>query len=124
MATSPLPSQSPHGGERSIWLHHPCLLTVPMVGRDQYGYITPAFLAFPWWGEINMAMRQRIRGSHTPPCHTCMVITTQFSVLPCCRAAQTSSVPLQVAADCALVLAICTFASARTHHPPTVPVSL
>ena len=40
------------------------------------------------------AMRQRIMGSHTPPCHRRMVITTQFSVLPCCTAAQTSSVPL------------------------------
>ena len=60
-------------------------------------------------------MRQRILGSHTPPCHRRMVITTQFSVLPCCTAAQTSSVPLQVAADCALALAVCTFGSARTH---------
>ena len=42
-------------------------------------------------------MRQRILGSHTPPCHKRMVITTQFNVLPCCTAAQTSSVPLQVA---------------------------
>ena len=32
-----------NGGERSIWLHNPCLLRAPMVGRDQYGYITPAF---------------------------------------------------------------------------------
>ena len=45
-------------------------------------------------------MRQRILGSHTPPCHRRMVITTQFSVLPCCTAAQTSSVSLQVAFDC------------------------
>ena len=35
-------------------LHHPCLLGVPMVGRNQYGYITPAFLGSPWWGEINL----------------------------------------------------------------------
>ena len=28
------------------------------------------------------AMRQRILGSHTPPCHRRMVITTQFNVLP------------------------------------------
>ena len=40
-------------------------------------------------------MRQRILGSHTPPCHRRMVITTQFNVLPCCNAAQTSSVPLR-----------------------------
>ena len=37
-----------------------------------------------------------------------------------CSAHQTSS----VAFDCALALAICTPGSARTHHPPTVPVSL
>ena len=37
------------------------------------------------------AMRQRILGSHMPPCHRRMVITTQFNVLPCCTAAQTSS---------------------------------
>ena len=42
-------------------------------------------------------LRQRILVSHTPLCHRRMVITTQFSVLPCCTAAQTSSVPLQVA---------------------------
>ena len=27
----------------------------PMVGRDQYGYITPTFSGSPWRGEINMA---------------------------------------------------------------------
>ena len=70
------------------------------------------------------AMRQRILGSHTPPSHKRMVITTQFSVLPCCTAAQTSSVPLQVAFDGALALAISTSGSTHTHHPPTVPVSL
>ena len=69
-------------------------------------------------------MRQRILGSQTPPCHRRMVITTQFSVLPCCTAAQTSSVPIQVALDCALALAICTSGSARTHHPPSLPPSL
>ena len=26
-----------------------------MVGTNQYGYITPAFLGSPWWGGINMA---------------------------------------------------------------------
>ena len=40
---------------QSIWLHHPCLLGVPIVGRVQYGYITPAFSGSPKWGEINMA---------------------------------------------------------------------
>ena len=46
--------RGPHGGEKSIWLHHLCLLRVLMVGRDQYGYITPDFFGFPWWGEINL----------------------------------------------------------------------
>ena len=36
VATSPLPSRGPHGGEKSIWLHH------------------PAFSGAPWWGEINL----------------------------------------------------------------------
>ena len=31
-------------------------------------------------GLTGGAMRQRILGSHTPPCHRRMVITTQFSV--------------------------------------------
>ena len=41
-----------------------------------------------------------------------------------CTAAQTSSVPHQVVADCALALILWTLRSARTHHPPTVPASL
>ena len=45
----------PHGGETSIRLHHPYLLRVPMVGRNQYGYMTPTFSGSPWWGDINMA---------------------------------------------------------------------
>ena len=40
-------SQVPHSGEKSIWLQHPCLLGVPTVGRNQYGYITPAFSGSP-----------------------------------------------------------------------------
>ena len=47
MATSPMPSWGPHSGESSIWLHHPCLFAVPIVGRNQYGYITPAFSGSP-----------------------------------------------------------------------------
>ena len=35
-------------------LHHPFLLGVSMVGRNQYGYINPTFLGSPWWGEINL----------------------------------------------------------------------
>ena len=30
--------------------------------------------------EVSMAMRQRILGSHTPPCHRRMVITTLSSM--------------------------------------------
>ena len=54
MGTSPLPSQGPHSGERSICVHHPCLLRVPMVGKHQYGYITLAFSGSPRLGNINM----------------------------------------------------------------------
>ena len=35
-------------------LHHPRLLGVPMVRRNQYGYTTPTLLGSPWWGEINL----------------------------------------------------------------------
>ena len=28
-------------GESSMWVHHPCLLGVPIVGRNQYGYKVP-----------------------------------------------------------------------------------
>ena len=38
-----------------------------------------------------------------------------------CTAAQTSSVPHQVVADCAWTSVIWTLRSARTHHPPTLP---
>ena len=94
-------------------------------GRSVYLYL-PRGSSWGGGGDwhVGRAMRERILGSHTPPCHRRMVFTTLFSVLPCCTAAQASSVPLQVVADCALALAICTFGSARTHHPPTVPVSL
>ena len=34
-------------------VHH-CLLEVPVVGRNQYGYIIPAFSGSPKWGEINL----------------------------------------------------------------------
>ena len=27
---------------------------VPIVGRVEYGYITPAFSGSQWWGEFNM----------------------------------------------------------------------
>ena len=70
MAIPPLLSEGPHGGQLSIklhdmslgnapmvgiWLPHPSLLRVPMVGRDQCGYVTPSFLGPEWWVNINMA---------------------------------------------------------------------
>ena len=36
MAAQPLLPRTPHSGEKLIWLHDPCLLTVPIVGRNQY----------------------------------------------------------------------------------------
>ena len=50
-----LPSQGPHGGERSKWQHHPCLIGVPMVGRDPNDNITLAFFGSAWWGHIKVA---------------------------------------------------------------------
>ena len=38
-----------------VLISHDCLLGVPIVGRDQYDYMSPAFLVSPWWGKINMA---------------------------------------------------------------------
>ena len=72
-------------------------------------------------------MRQRILGSHTPPCHRGMVITTlilmfwiaalqrkpdQCRMLPCIRHSRWRSKVLRLSG------------SARSHHPPTSPVSL
>ena len=73
------------------------------------------------------AMRQRILGSHTPPCHRRMVITTlssmfclaalqrkpdQCRMLPCIRHSRWLSKVLKLSG------------SAGSHHPPTAPVSL
>ena len=73
MATQPLLARDPQSGERSTWLHKlrllgvpivgkgqygyitPCLLKVPIVGRGPYGYRTRAFLGSPLRGENNMA---------------------------------------------------------------------
>ena len=125
----PWPSWGPTSG-RSYYVT-PAFSAVPNKGdKIRIGYLTLAFFEDHEWAEelcnpcILGAMRQRILGSHTPPCHRRMVITTLFSLVPRCTAAQTSSVPLEVAADCALALAICTSRSARTHHPPRVLVSL
>ena len=71
VATSPLPSRGSPPAERGAqsevahkwakWLRHPCRLGDPH--RCRAG-----------------AMRQRRLGSHTPPCHRRMVITTCFGV--------------------------------------------
>ena len=65
MATSPMPFKDAHSGERSKWLHHPCLLRVPIVGKDQYVYISRASSGSAWWGNINMvASPVPSRGPH------------------------------------------------------------
>ena len=73
------------------------------------------------------AMRQPILGSHTPPCHRRMVITTlssmfslaalqrkpdQCRMLPCIRHSRWPSKVLRLSR------------TARSHHPPTAPVGL
>ena len=42
-ATSSIPSRCPRSGEKSIRLHQAGFLGVPIVGRNQYGYITTVF---------------------------------------------------------------------------------
>ena len=53
MATQPPPYWGPHHGKVSKWLHNPCLLAIPTMGRCQYGYITPAFSGSPPRGGVN-----------------------------------------------------------------------
>ena len=55
LATSPLPSRGPQNGEESNWLHQPCVLGGPIMGRNQIGYITFAFLGSPKRGGIKLA---------------------------------------------------------------------
>ena len=47
MATSTLPSTGSLSGEKSIRLHHPCLLGVPMMGEIHECYISPALSGSP-----------------------------------------------------------------------------
>ena len=54
LPTSPLPSRGPQSGEESNWLHQPCVLGGPKMGRNQIGYITFAFLGSPKWGGIEL----------------------------------------------------------------------
>ena len=55
LPASPLPSWGPQNGEESNWLHQPCVLRGPEMGRNQIGYITFAFLESPKWGGIKLA---------------------------------------------------------------------
>ena len=48
-------------------MSHFCLVVCSAIGRSDEDH--------------ELAMRQRKLGSHTPPCHRRMVITTLFSVL-------------------------------------------
>ena len=73
------------------------------------GVRSPAALALPSApGGIGRATRQRILGSHRPPCHRRMVITTLSSMFclaaggcPVCRLAQQCRTPLPTAAHVA-----------------------
>ena len=72
-------------------------------------------------------MRQRILGSHTPPCHRRMVITTLSSMF--CLAALQRKLDQCRMLPCVrhsrwLLKVLRLFGSARSHHPPTTPVSL
>ena len=40
-----------------MWLHQRYLLTIPMVGRNQCGCISPTFLGSPQWTEIIVAAK-------------------------------------------------------------------
>ena len=77
------------------------------------------------WGE--RAMRQRILGSHTPLCHRHMVITT-LSPMFCLAALQRKLDQCRMLPGVRhsrwLSKILGLFGSARSHHPPTAPVSL
>ena len=73
------------------------------------------------WGKGHEATETGLAYAPVSQAHGHNHIVQCFS---CCTTAQTSYVPHQVVADCALALVLWTRRSARTHHPPTVPVSL
>ena len=78
-----LPARRTSGAWLSVGL--PCY---HMAGAKQSRCsINEGLRAFNVLAALAMAMRQQILGSHTPPCHRRMVITTLFSVLPCCTTA-------------------------------------
>ena len=71
----------PHeGGEGA--LHH----TMVALKLQQFQYNLKKRVLLVLFGQNDgsspWAMRQRILGSHTPPCHRRMVITTLSSILP------------------------------------------
>ena len=94
--------------------NHPSWMVLGEGGWKKFSYPRGGSFSYNILPTPVVAMRQRILGSHTPPCHRRMVITTQFSVLPCCTTAQTSSVPPQVAFDCALA-----YIWVSSHPPPS-----
>ena len=53
MATQPMSYEGPQSGEEPKDQHNPCLRGVPRVGRNQNGYITPAFLGVLVGGNQN-----------------------------------------------------------------------
>ena len=67
-------------------------------------------------------MRQRILGSHTPPCHRRMVITTLNSMF--CLAALQRKPNQCIRPSRWLSKDLRLSGSPRSHHPPTAPVSL
>ena len=77
--------------------------------------------------DVVGAMRQRILGSHTPPCHARMVITTLSSMF-CLAALQRRLDQCQMLPHMRhsrwLSNVLWLSGSARSHHPPTAPVSL
>ena len=66
-------------------------------------------------------MRQQILGSHVPPCHRRMVITTLSSMF--CLAALQRKPNQCIRHSRWLSKFLRLSGSARSHHPPTAPVS-
>ena len=62
---------------------HFCTYTVCLMTRGSRGVTTigPDATHLPAICQNLRAMRQRKLGSHTPPCHRRMVITTSFNVM-------------------------------------------
>ena len=61
--------------------HHPHPFAMVAGAIYQMSVAWAMILDSKWGGPATGAMRQRKLGSHTPPCHRRMVITTLFSVL-------------------------------------------